>query len=72
MKYNLKQNIDVFSSIAHGFFNIFTAQKVNDLRDTHHQKPTLPLKTSKYLVNSPDNSTILINNHTGITSPPPF
>ena len=45
---------------------------VNDLRDTHHQKPTLPLKTSKSLDNSPDNSTKSINNHTGITSPPPF
>ena len=45
---------------------------VNDLKDTHHQKPTLPLKTSKSLDNSPDNSTSSINNHTGITSPPLF
>ena len=71
-KYNLKQNITIFSSIAHGFFNILTAQMVNDLRDTHHQKPALPLKTSKSSDNSLDNSTISINNHTGITSPPPF
>ena len=45
---------------------------VNDLKDTHHQKPTLPLKTSKSLDNSPDNSTSSINNQTGITSPPLF
>ena len=45
---------------------------INDLRDTHHQKHALPLKTSKSLDNSPDNSTNSINNHTGITSPPPF
>ena len=68
--YNLKQNITIFSSIPH--FNNLTAQMVNDLKDTRHQQPTLPLKTSKFLDNSPDNSNISINNHTGITSPPPF
>ena len=72
IKNNLKQNITIFSSIAHDFFNILTAQMVNDLKDTHPQKPTLPLKTSKYLDNFPDNSTNSINNHTGITSPPPL
>ena len=45
---------------------------VNDLRDTHHQKPALPLKASKSLDNSLDNSTNSINNHTGITSSSPF
>ena len=45
---------------------------VNDLKDSHHQKPTLSIKTSKSLDNLPDNSTNSINNHTGITSPPPF
>ena len=45
---------------------------VNDRRDTHHQKPTLPLKTSKSLANFPDISTNSINNHTGITSAPLF
>ena len=72
IKYNLKQNITIFSSIAHGFFNIFTAQMVNDLTDTHHQQPTLPPKTSKSLDNFPDISTNSINNHTGFTSSPPF
>ena len=72
IKYNLKQNITIFSSIAHGFFNILTAQMVNDFKDTHHQKPALPLKTSKSLDNSLDTSTNSINNPTGITSPPSF
>ena len=35
IKYNLKQNITPFSSIAHGFFNILTAEIVNYLNDTH-------------------------------------
>ena len=73
IKYNLKQNVTIFSSIVHDFLKkIPTAQMVNDLRGTHHQKPTLPPKTSKSLDNSPDNSTNSINNHTGNTSPPPF
>ena len=42
------------------------------LKDTHHQKPALPLKTSKPLDNSLENSTNSISNPTGITSPPPF
>ena len=33
-KYNLKNNFTLFSSIAHGFFNILTAQMVNDFHDT--------------------------------------
>ena len=45
---------------------------VNDLRNTHHQKSTSTLKTSKSLNNCPDKSTNLINNHFGITFPPPF
>ena len=72
IKDNLKQNITIFRSIAHGFFNILTAQMVNNHKNTHHQQPTLPLKTSKSLDNFPDNSTISINNHTGISSPPFF
>ena len=51
------------------FSNILTAQMVNDRKDTHHQKPTLPLKTSNSLDNFPDTSTNSINNHTGVTSP---
>ena len=38
IKYNLINNIPLFSSIAHGFFNILTAQIVNDLHDTQIQK----------------------------------
>ena len=42
IKYNLKNNITLFSSIAHGFFNILTAQMVNDLHDTQNKKPKNP------------------------------
>ena len=38
-EYNLKNNTTLFSSIAHGFFNILTAQMVNDLHDTQNKKP---------------------------------
>ena len=72
IKYNLEQNITIFSSIAHGFFKILTAQMVNDLNDTHHYTPTLTLQTSKSLDNFSDNSTKSIINHTGITASPPF
>ena len=71
-EYNLKQIITIFSCIALGFFNILTLQMVNDLIDTHHHKPLLPLQTSKSLDNFSDNPTSLIIIHTGITSPPPF
>ena len=43
IKYNLEENVTLFSSIAHGFFNILTAQKVNDLHDTQNKKPKNPL-----------------------------
>ena len=78
-KYNLKQNITLFSSIAHGFFNILPAEIVNDLTHTHRKIPELALPTAK----SPDNfsdtlnpfsdhQTPSINNTNGITSRPPF
>ena len=38
-KYNLKNNITLFISIAHGFFNVLTAQMVNDLNDTQNKNP---------------------------------
>ena len=72
IKYNLKNNITLFSSIAHGFFNILTAQMVNDLNDTQNKKPKNPLLKSKSLDHFSDTSTNLINHSTGITSPPPF
>ena len=46
-KYILKTNITLFSSIAHIFFNILTAEMVNDLNHTHRKKPKLALPTSK-------------------------
>ena len=45
---------------------------VNDPKKTHHQKSTSLLKTSISLDDFTDNSTNLINNQTGITSPPSF
>ena len=71
-KYNLKYNITLFSSIAHGFFNILTAPMVNDLNDTQNKKPKNPLFKSKSLDHFSDTSTTLINYSTGITSTPPF
>ena len=51
IKCNLKQNITIFSSIAHGFSIILTAEMVNDLHHTHRKKPKLALLTSKALDN---------------------
>ena len=62
----------MFSSIAHSFFNILTAEMVNDLNDTHQRKPKIALSTSKSLNNLSDTPTNLINYSTGIASPPPF
>ena len=79
IKYNFKQNITLFSSIALGFFNILTAEMVNDLNHTHSKNTKLALSTSKSHDNfsdtlnpSTDNQTSSINNTTGNTSPPHF
>ena len=72
IKYNLKNNITLFSSIAHGFFNILTAQMVNALHDTQNKKPKKPFYKSNSLDHLSDTSTNLFNHSTGITSPPPF
>ena len=60
------------SSLAHGCFNILTAEMVNDLTNTHHQKPKLPPQTSKSLTYLTDNPLDSIKNPTSITSSPPF
>ena len=44
---------------------------VNDLNDTQNRQPKNTLLKSKSLDNLSDTSTSLINNSTGITSPPP-
>ena len=41
IKYNLKNNITLFSSKAHGFFNVLTERMVNDLNESKQ-------KTQKY------------------------
>ena len=72
LKYNLKENSNLFNSIAHVFFNILTAQMFNDLHDTQYKKPKNTLLKSKSSDHFSDTSTTLINHPTGITSPPPF
>ena len=73
VKYNLKQNLTLFSSIAHGFFNVLTARMVNGLQETQNKKPkSSTLFKSKSLDNFIDTSPNLINNSTDVTSPPPF
>ena len=39
IKYNLKNNITLLSSIAHGFFNVLAARMVSDLHETQNKKP---------------------------------
>ena len=45
LKHNLKHNITILSSFAHGFCNILTSDTVNDIDDAHTQRP-LPLNKS--------------------------
>ena len=76
IKYNLKHNITLFSSIAHDFFNILTADMVNDLAKTPHKKSKLALPSSTHVIDNPfdfsDDQTNSIRHPTDITSPPPF
>ena len=62
----------MFSSVAHGLFNILTAEMVNDLNDPRKRKPKNKTPKSKSLDNFSDTSTNLYYHSTGITSPPPF
>ena len=70
IKYNLKNNITLLSSIAHGFFNVLTARMVNELNETQNKNPKSTLLRSKSLDNFIDTSTNLINHSTDVTSPP--
>ena len=38
IKYSLEQNMTIFSSFAHGFFNILTSEMINDLKDAPFKK----------------------------------
>ena len=80
IKYNLKQNITVLNSFAHGFLNILTADMVKDLKSVRsktssqssNQLSTItenPLYESSF---NPNDTTGISSNPTGITSPPPF
>ena len=82
-KNNLEQNITLFTSIAHGFFNIITAELVKDLKDSNARRPLPPVKFSHQLSTiienpldeSSDNSDDQTNTSykpSGIISPPPF
>ena len=78
IKYILKQNITIFSSIAHGFLFILTAEMVNDLEDTHHKRPKLAINNFKspplahITYNQINDQTNNSTNPSAITSPPPF
>ena len=72
IKCNLKNNITLFSSIAHGFLNVLTARMVSDLHETQNKKPKSTLLKSNSLDNFIDTSPNLINQSTDVTSPPPF
>ena len=65
-------NIILFSSIAHGFFNVLTARMVSDLHGTQNKKTKSTLLKSKSLDDFIDTSLTLINHSTDVTSPPPF
>ena len=80
ISYNLKQNITVLSSIAHGFLNILTADMINDLKNARSKRS---FKSSNHLPNitenpldesflSPHDTTGISSNPTGFISPPPF
>ena len=80
LKYNLKQNITLLNSIAHGFFNILTADMIHDLKNTRskssskssHQQPNITDNPIDESSNNPNETTGISSNPTGITSPPPF
>ena len=80
IKYKIKQNITILNSIAHGFFNIRTADMIHDKnvrsksphQKSSHQMSNItdnPLDESSY---NPNETTGYTPNPTGITSPPPF
>ena len=80
IKYNLKQNITLLNSIAHGFLNILTADMLHDLKNVRSKSTSKssqqmsnitnnPLDESSYNPNAPNGTS---PNPTGITSPPPF
>ena len=65
IKNNMKNNITLFSSIAH----VLTARMVNDLNETQNKKPKSTLSKSKSSDNFIDTSTNLIIHSTDVTSP---
>ena len=80
IKYNLKQNITLLNSIAHGFLKILTAHMLHDLKNNRskssskssHQMSNItdnPVDESSY---NPNDTTGISSNSTGITSPTPF
>ena len=80
IKYNLKQNITLLNSVAHGFVNILTADMIHDLKNTRskssskssHQLPNIldnPVDESSYNLYD---TTGIYSNPAGITSPPTF
>ena len=72
IKYNLKNNITLLSSIAHGFFNVLTARMASALHETQNKKPKSTLLKSKSLDNFIDTSPNVMNHSTDVTYPPPY
>ena len=56
IKYNLQSNISILSSIAHGFFNIVTSEKITDLNNTGKRKRIY----TKHKITTSENDNILL------------
>ena len=80
IKYNLKQNLTLLNSVAHGFLNVLTVDMIHDLKNTcsksssksSHHLPNItdnPVDESSY---NPNDTTAISSNPTGITSPQTF
>ena len=57
IKYNLQSNISILSSIAHGFFNIVTSERVTDLNNTGKRKRIY----TKHKITKSENDHILLS-----------
>ena len=71
IKYNLKQNITILNSIAHGFLNILTADMINDIKSVRSKTSSKSsLQLSTITENPLDESSFNPNDTTGISSNP--
>ena len=61
IKFNLQSNISILSSIAYGFFNIITSEKVTDLNNTGKRKR---IYTNHKNITSENDNILLSDNET--------